>query len=243
MNFTYHSYCNFLLSLQKHGYSIKNYHDWTSIEKCVILRHDIDNDIEKAYRFAQLEADMEVTSTYFVLVTSDFYNIFSLKNEKLLKGILHLGHHIGLHFDELGYLNLKSPDDVLEKIQKETSILEKAIENEVSVVSMHRPSKMILESNLSIPGMINSYSQTFFKEFKYLSDSRRNWREPIDNIIESEEFPRLHVLTHAFWYNDIEIDIHDSICNFVNQANMQRYESEKSNITNIESIMKNTEVK
>ena len=39
-----------------------------------------------------------------------------------------------------------------------------------------------------VPGMINGYGKVYFKEFKYLSDSRRWWREPVEEIIESGQY-------------------------------------------------------
>lgn len=108
---------------------------------------------------------------------------------------------------------------------------------------MHRPSKLVLESDLKIDGLINSYGSTFFKEFKYLSDSRRRWREPAEEIIKSEEFNRLQILTHAFWYDEKECDIHDSVFQFINSANYERYQSMKENITDLESIMIGKEIK
>ena len=101
---------------------------------------------------------------------------------------------------------------------------------------------MMLEADLEIPGMINSYGQAFFKGFKYLSDSRRRWREPVDEIIASEAYEHLHILTHAFWYNESEISIHDSVKAFVNDGNRQRYFSMKSNITDLETIMREDEI-
>lgn len=82
----------------------------------------------------------------------------------------------------------------------------------------------------------------FFHEFKYLSDSRRNWREPVVDIVKSGEYKRLHILTHAFWYETEEENQHDTIEKFVNNANRERYLQLKDNITDLESIMKWCEV-
>lgn len=56
-------------------------------------------------------------------------------------------------------------------------------------------------------------------------------------MITCGEYKRLHILTHAFWYNEIEMDIHDSVVGFVNQGNRMRYEWFKENITGMEEIM------
>ena len=243
MNFTYADYQRIIRSLQEHGYTVSSYYDWKNYSRCVILRHDIDNDIEKAVKLAKIEQDLGVCSTYFVLVSSDFYNIFSAKNEKLLHEILACRHHIGLHFDEVRYPGIKTPEEAREKIVKEAELLSIACGSKIDIVSMHRPSKMMLEADLKIPGMINSYGQEFFKDFKYISDSRRRWREPVEEIVSNGNYERLHILTHAIWYNEEEIDIHDSICQFINGGNLQRYKAEEENITDLKSIMSEDEIR
>ena len=182
-------------------------------------------------------------STFFVLVTSDFYNIFSYKNTMLLQKIRECGHDIGLHFDETRYTDIKTPSDAKCYILDEIRLLSKVLEEPVEVVSMHRPSQMMLEADLQIEGIINSYGRTYFKEFKYVSDSRRSWREPVEAIVAAGNFERLHILTHAFWYNDVEKNIHDSVYQFVNDGNRQRYIGMQSNISKLHLIMQENEVK
>ncbi len=55
MRFTYKAYEDLLKALLEHGYHIADYHNWEQFERCVILRHDIDNDIDKAVELAALE--------------------------------------------------------------------------------------------------------------------------------------------------------------------------------------------
>lgn len=239
MKFTYDGYKELIKALKETGYEITDYHDWKQHPKCAILRHDIDNNIEKALQLAELEAKLGVKSTYFVLVTSDFYNVASKKSMEGLKKIQMLGHEIGLHFDEMAYDGV---DDVVGTIKKESKLLSDILGITISTASMHRPSKETLEANYEIPGMINSYGKTFFNDFKYLSDSRRRWREPVLDIIKSGEFDRLHILTHAIWYNEVEEDIHDTIKKFVTSANKERYFQEKENIKDIESILDISEI-
>lgn len=243
MDFTYKAYEDLIVNLEAHGYAMCSYDNWEKEKRCAILRHDIDNDIEKALEIAKVESGLDVRSTFFVLVTSDFYNVFSSKNSRLLQEIMDCGHDIGLHFDEVRYPDIDTSEDARDKILQEVHLLEQAIGRKVTAVSMHRPSKMMLEADLSIPGMINSYGNDFFKGFKYVSDSRRRWREPIEEIISSEQYERLHILTHAIWYNKMETDIHGSISSFVNSGNRMRYEAEKENITDLSTIMSEDEIK
>lgn len=234
MHFTHDSYINLLQLLKKNDYHDSDYTNWMQFEKSVILRHDIDFSIEKSLTLAEIENKYGVKSTYFVLLTTDFYNVFSKKNINLISSIIKMGHEIGLHFDETVY---DSNDTIEDKIVRECEILSEAIGYPVKVVSMHRPSKDILNRNISIPGIINSYSDIYFRNFKYLSDSRRNWKENVEEIIKSDKYNRLHILTHAFWYNEKELSIYESVSNFIDDANNDRYSSMSDNITDLESIL------
>lgn len=202
MNFTFESYCRLVEMLRAHGYTIASYDDYESAGRCVILRHDIDTRPEAALEMAQLEHEIGARSTYFVLVTSDFYNAFSYRNREIFREIRSLGHDIGLHFDEVSYPEAAGDASaVVDRISAEARLLSQALGFEIRAVSMHRPSQATLDADLQIPGMVNSYSSAFFHDFKYVSDSRRRWREPVEDIIQSEQYERIHILTHAFWYS------------------------------------------
>ena len=83
----------------------------------------------------------------------------------------------------------------------------------------------------------NSYGEEFFNGFKYLSDSRRRWREPVEEIIEKGEFEKLHILTHAFWYYDEERDLSRTVLDFIRSASRERKLTMKDNITDLEQIL------
>ena len=243
MNFTFEWYEYLLELLSEYGYHFTDYHNWKSIKKPVILRHDIDYDLSKALEIAEFETKREVKSTYFVLISSDFYNIFSIRNTKLIHQIQNCGHEIGLHFDEMKYPQaIGNIEKIREQIIKETNILSYITECPVTTVSMHRPSKAVLDADLKLSGIINSYSQIFFHEFKYLSDSRRYWREPVEEIIKNKKFEKLHILTHAFWYYKEEKSMHNTIKEFINGANGKYYNFFHENFTDLESIMKLEEI-
>ena len=82
----------------------------------------------------------------------------------------------------------------------------------------------------------------FFRDFKYLSDSRRSWQEPVEDIVRSGEYERLHILTHAFWYHEKDEDISRTAGDFIRSANRERYRRMAENITDIESIFPKSEV-
>lgn len=245
MKFTYQSYRELLHLLQEKGYLFRNYHNYQDSSRCAILRHDIEISIEMAQRMARIEQEEGVQSTYFVLLTSDFYNVASKRSLAGLRAIQEMGHEIGLHFDETSYAPFLSPDETVKNIIKECGLLSALLEGSrrrVSCISMHRPSRTTLEANYDIPGIVNSYSKTFFHDFKYLSDSRRRWREPVEDIIRSGEYDRLHILTHAHWYHEKEETIAETVGSFIRSANRERYAQMKDNIANLEEIMREEDI-
>lgn len=242
MEFTYCSYQRLLSLLKEQKYSFLNYHNYADTFRCVILRHDIDNSLSQAVKLAELEASVGVRSTYFALLRTDFYNVASKRGQDALRYIQSLGHEIGLHFDEASYTPVLTSDEIVQNIIKECGLLSALLETRVSAVSMHRPSKTTLEANFQIPGIVNSYGKTFFQDFKYLSDSRRHWREPVEEIVRSGKYDRLHILTHAFWYHEEEEDISQTVGTFIRSANRERWRQMSENITDIDSILREDEV-
>ena len=176
MEFTYTAYRELLDFLRQGGYAFIDYHDYQSYPRCVILRHDIDNSLPQALRLAEIEAEEGVKSTWFVLLRTDFYNPASAASQRILRRLGELGHEIGLHFDEMAYasesgIGSYASSSTEELIVREAGILADICGCPITTVSMHRPSKVTLEADLQIPGMVNSYGQTFFHDFKYLSDA------------------------------------------------------------------------
>lgn len=212
-------------------------------KRCVILRHDIDQSLDCAVKLAEVEAKEGAVSTWFVLLRTDFYNVASRNSLASLHEIQKMGHEIGLHFDEVGYGRKLSQDEVIQNIVTEAEILSSILGSHVKTVSTHRPSRDTLDANHEIPGIVNSYGKTFFRDFKYLSDSRRNWREPVLDIVQAGEYERLHILTHAFWYREVnQKGLGETVRAFVNQGNASRYAAMRNNIQDLELIMKECEV-
>ena len=167
MNFTYGEYIKLIDLLKEKNYHFCSYLDCDRYNKSVIFRHDIDTSLDKALDIARLEHKNNISSTFFVLLSTDFYNIFSKKSNDIIKDIISLGHQIGLHFDEKSY-PINNVKDLEYYIKKEISVLECAVGKKIQVVSMHRPSKWILENDVQFDGIINSYSKKYFSDFKYL---------------------------------------------------------------------------
>lgn len=235
MEFTRCAYRDLINRIRKSGYKFTDFLREDYDENVVILRHDIDFSLKLSAELSDIEADEDVTSTYFVLVNTDFYNVCSQNSKRQMKRILQNGSLIGLHFDESQYeeslkpLRENSFDEYLalmnEYADMEKSILENIIEQPVTSVSFHCPSQESIQADISFKGMKNAYGKRFFKEFKYLSDSSMHWREDVDGIITRHEYSRLQILTHAFWYSDSYMDMKSHLKNLCFSAMAERYNS------------------
>ena len=246
MEFTYDAYRSLLYLLRTRGYVFTDYHQYAAYPRCVILRHDIDQSLTDAVRLAEIEAEEGIHSTWFMLLRTDFYNPASAASQKSIRRLIELGHEIGLHFDEVAYAGgstgSRTRSSTEERILLEAKILSDICGQPITTVSMHRPSKATLESDLRILGIVNSYGKTFFHDFKYLSDSRCNWREPVLDIVRSGEYDRLHILTHAFWYHDTPRSAAETIADFVRIAPHERYLGMRDNIRDLEAVLREEEI-
>lgn len=236
MEFTYSAYKNLIKKLKDKNYEFCNYENYLEKNKIVILRHDVDISLDKAFEMAKLENELGISAYYFILLSTDFYNINSEKSLSILKNIKQLGGRIGLHFDEKKY-NINSENDYIKYVNYELEILSRILGEKVTTVSMHRPSKNFLDIDLEIPNVINSYQKKFFNEFKYVSDSRMNWRENIEEIVDSEKYDQLHILTHPFWYSENIENMEEKLESFLRLTVKERYESLNDNIRDFEKII------
>ena len=190
----------------KNGFEFTDYLDYSRHPRPCILRHDVDFSLQRAVEMARFEAglsiEQEVRSTYFVLLNSEFYNPVSPQSRDAFAELKALNHHIGLHFDTTVYGGDLEPDVFAERVQEEAARLSRIVGTEVQSMSMHIPSQAILDADLRIPGIINTYGEPFFHGFTYLSDSELRWREDPVATVSSAPLSRLHLLTHPLWYSE-----------------------------------------
>lgn len=204
MKFCMDSYREMLLLLKDRGYRIVGYTDEDIKEKHVVLRHDVDMSLEYAREMAKVEYELGIKATYFILVTSDFYNIHSKKSQFILQEIVEMGHDIGLHFDESVYDADWEQKLMLDAIYKERQILSAVVNKAIGCVSMHTPSKAVIEQDIKIEDLINAYAKKYMKDYKYISDSKMHYREDVLDVITHNKYKKLHILTHPIWYRKEE---------------------------------------
>lgn len=204
-NFSLQHYSYILNNALRAGYEFKGFHEQVSENsKVIFLRHDIDASVSMALQMAEFEAELGVRSTYFVLPNSPLYNLLEDEVIEILIKIRNMGHWTGLHVD--------LPNTALFKnvtIEEATNILFKSFSSLVPfepVISYHRPTRDVF--GLKFESFVNTYENRFFKDIKYLSDSKKNWREgcPCQVILEGK-YEQLQLLTHPVWWG-IEDDLY-----------------------------------
>jgi hypothetical protein len=128
-------------------------------------------------------------------------------------------------------------------VQQEASVLSDILGVGVNAVSMHRGSQKILASDIQFPNLINSYGELFFKKMKYVSDSRRFWRENVEEIIDSGQYPRLHILTHPFWYMEkTEKTLKQTLQEAVLHASLEYYDHLNDNFRDLDAELARKEI-
>jgi len=239
--FTYEGYKNLLNILLTNKFKFKSFQSSYTERKVVVLRHDVDLSLQPALKIAQIEHEAGVNSTFFVFISTNFYNVFSKESSQQINEIIKYGHMIGLHFDESKY-EISDSNDLEIKINEERKLLEFVIEKPVDVVSMHKPSPSILNNNIEFQTIINTYSRKFINDFKYVSDSRMNWKEDIKKIIASGNFNRLHILTHPIWYSNFNGSARIRLLDFVNNFQFELISHLKSNISNVNEFISESDL-
>jgi len=196
--FCLEDYIDLLSLIRQSGFKCKFFlEEVLNNEKLVFMRHDIDFSLEDALKMALIEKKLEVKSTYFIMVSSNTYNPFSMKNMKIINKIISLGHELSLHFDP------NCHDDVYTNLNKEIEIFEKAFKSKVKIISLHRPRQFLeYESkNISLNGYPHTYQDQFFGNMEYLSDSRGSDIKSMLNETKLSKLKKpLHLLIHPIWW-------------------------------------------
>ena len=160
----------------------------------LLLRHDIDFSVEYAHNLALVEKSMGVISTYFFMLSSNLYNVFSQRNQSLIQDIVSMGHRISVHFDPTVYPSLES--FLIEKMA-----FERLFNVEIEIVSIHRPGPFLDHNNVSLEGISQTYHDRYFRDMKYISDSGGRDVFPfVSQYLKDRQNKGLHLLIHPIWW-------------------------------------------
>lgn len=203
-DFTTQNYSK-LLTLAKTNFTFKTFNTFQNEPEFIIWRHDVDFSMHRALKMAQLEAEQGIQATYFILLHSEFYNLFEKEISHLLKQIIDLGHDIGLHFDS-HYYNITSENDLESKLLFEKTIIENLFNVNITSFCFHINNTFTLQCHKThYAGLLNAFSSYFQKQVAYCSDSNGYWRfKRLEEMLTDKSITQLQVLTHPeLWQDEV----------------------------------------
>ena len=173
--------------------------DWTE-NRAIILRHDIDLEVEAAYRLAEIEVDEGVRSSFLFLTTCHSYNVNSRINRGMISKISDMGLDVGLHFDPTIY-GSKYAEELEREVDKEADIIAQITGKVVVSVSLHNPSVHGLYPLFR--NYRNAYQPDIFQNDLYISDSQMRFRgkDPW-KFLEKAKLQTIQVLLHPLHYSE-----------------------------------------
>jgi hypothetical protein len=195
--------------------------DYINHKTGVIVRHDIDFDLKTAYEFSKFEKKLNITSTYYLLLTSPLYNPFSQKNSEMIQSMIRDGFEIGLHFDPMVYQGSSKSLEIY--FQKEVEMFESFFETKLRSFSQHQPS---VKSHQIQTDLINAYHSDIFSDNCYLSDSCFDFRgkNPVEFLKRSDK-QLVQFLTHpAQWSEKGVLDYNPLVNHKLNLMKHDLYE-------------------
>lgn len=205
--FSFADYSRTLRAFRDSGYAVTGFLPYLDEPQTqhLVLRHDIDNDIQQARRVARLDAEAGCSSAFFLRVHARGYNLLSLSSLEAIREMTDLGHEVGLHLEGgIGDVVGGSMDDWADR---QRTVFEAAAGRALEGFSVHEPARMggleYADGLLARWGgtvRYHAYEARFTTPaMKYLSDSSGTWREGHFGHWVGKE-PRFQVLTHPFWW-------------------------------------------
>lgn len=180
-------YLNLLKFFTDRGYNYVSYKNYKT-KKCIILRHDIDFDLDYAHELAKINYKKKIIAHFFLIPNSVYYNLFEDNNLKIINDILKMGHIIGLHYNDSKILNFNQQFAILKKTNKKIS----------NVFSIHKFGSN--KTKILKDRYVNLYSKKYIN--KYFADSGGSFRfgSPTKqiSILKNKESFQLNL--HPVWW-------------------------------------------
>lgn len=151
----------------------------------VVIAHDIDILPKYALAMAELEFNVGVTSTYYILPYAEFYNSTSPENIEVWKQISEMGHELGFHYD-----GRYAPD---------LTVAHKSLKNSIpklgNEIALHLNG---LTPQPEIPSHLHDRRIMDKEGYNYLADSGGWWR---DRCICQHKGEKILFVCHPVWWS------------------------------------------
>lgn len=161
--------------------------------KNVELRHDVDISLISAYKMALIEKKMGVKSIYYLRFDSDYYNILSKPNKKIIDFLVS-NHEIGCHVDATNIVNEKELLDYLEGYNE--------------ILNFKKFTFHINSEKTKSFGSVGEFVNKSILNKHYVSDSRCEFNEEKIKILNNLEDYTL--LVHPEWWDNKKLKIDET---------------------------------
>ena len=147
------------------------------------LRHDVDLSLDAAVQMAEVEAEAEAWSTWFLMTRSVFYNLDSSEGERVIARLRELGGRVAHHA-------IWPNADLDERFDP--------------FIAWHNPDPEFMSA--AVEGATNVMAPPWFDPDHYRSESNQRWRHSCPHdALERGEFEWLQLLIHpVIWVYDGE---------------------------------------
>lgn len=189
-DFTITNYSALLEALIAAGYQIQTFQEYIkgAYDKVVILRHDVDKKPGNSLRFAEIEHEKGLKSSYYFRVVPE-----SLHVDKLL-AIKKLGHEIGYHYEDMDPAKgdpekaIKSFEQNLQRLRKLAPI--DTICMHGSPLSKYDNKDLWQHFDYRRYGIIGEpYFDIDYNKLFYITDTGRKWNNRDASIRDKVESP------------------------------------------------------
>lgn len=197
-------YQQFVTGLLERAFALVSFDEFAPYRRIATLRHDVDAELEAAVAMAELESDLGIQSTYFLMLQSPLYNLFNIEFALFARRLADLGHWIGLYYDENFDTRVGLTEgETIASIFSQASQVQEVTGQKVRAVSFHQPSRAILTRLPDITPLISTYDFLSRPGYSYVADSNRS-EGFLPHFLRLEEETKptdsLQILVHPMWW-------------------------------------------
>lgn len=211
---SYDVYRQIICDIKKTGHGNVLYREALGMSSFIVMRHDVEFSLDRAYVLSQIESELDFKSTYFVQLTNNSYNALSKQSIDMMRDMAYRGHEIGLHYHLNGE---KDALAVRDGVRDQLRIMSEMVGMPITTYSFHRPKKDTYYYDIRIDGTINAYSSEFFTyaenvtedtplEVKYIADSKHRWNYGYPDYETLMKYPKIQLLLHPFSWTEAGYD-------------------------------------
>lgn len=194
------AYERLLRAIAAAGYSFVDFAglDPGRAEPQVVLRHDVDGTLHGTTDVARIDAAHGIKATFFFLLRSHVYNLFSPWTAEVLGEVSRLGHDVALHC-RLPLDPPRTAAGLASMVQADLALARGAFPGMKALFSWHAVSGefFVRWRGLEVPGLVNAYADPYFTGARFISDSNARYSvEELESLFRSGEHPRVQLLLH-----------------------------------------------